>query len=427
LPGAGNHGGRGWPVSVLSAAVAPADPRTWSEEEEEDDVVTIERLDDDTLQELARRTDRLGVLSVYAHADPARDHGLEGLAIDLRNRYRELLRRIADADSGDRGRELAAALERLQPEVEALAHPTGSGRGRILFAALDADWTLRLDSALPVPNRVVLDDNPFIHPLLEMLDEGQPTGVVLVSPEDGRLLDWRLGRLRLLGRLDREYVQAPHERAGQIGGGPAGQFHSPMREQRQARERDLAQRFLADVVAAAVQLADERRWGRFLVSGGERWTEQVAAAFPERFADHVIRDPRVLGGLDDAALAAAVTERLAEEHAAQERRLVERVRDTALARGGALGLSEVTAALNSGRVAHLVYDPEVRYTGSVGADGALYAQDEVGPAGSGTPEPRLTERLVERALATGARVTPVEGAARGALAEAQGIAALLRW
>jgi hypothetical protein len=39
----------------------------------------------------------------------------------------------------------------------------------------------------------------------------------------------------------------------------------------------------------------------------------------------------------------------------------------------------VAAALNAGRVAHLVYDPEVRYRGTVGADGALYGGDEVGP------------------------------------------------
>jgi hypothetical protein len=99
-----------------------------------------------------------------------------------------------------------------------------------------------------------------------------------------------------------------------------------------------------------------------------------------------------------------------------------------LGRAGALGLSQVAGALNEGRVAHLVYDPEVRYTGSVSADGAVYAGDELEPDGRpGTAEPRLTERLVESALATGAGVSPVEGDARGRLTEAGGIAALLRW
>jgi Bacterial archaeo-eukaryotic release factor family 10 len=219
-------------------------------------VVSVERLDD-ALLELARRTDDLGVVSVYAHADPGRDPNLEGLAIDLKNRYRELQRRITD----DRNREVSAALERLHPEVESLTSPIACGRGRILFAALTGNWTLRLESAMPVSNRVVLDDGPFIHPLLELLDEGQPAGVVVASPEGARLLEWRLGRLRPLGRMEQEEVEAPHERAGQIGGGPAGQFHTPMREQRQARQRDRTHRFLDRVVEAAAELAGETPMG----------------------------------------------------------------------------------------------------------------------------------------------------------------------
>jgi stalled ribosome rescue protein Dom34 len=104
------------------------------------------------------------------------------------------------------------------------------------------------------------------------------------------------------------------------------------------------------------------------------------------------------------------------------------MRDAAGTGTAALGLSEVAAALNAGRVAHLVYDPQVRYTGTVGVDGALYGGDEVAPGGQQPrPEPRLTERLVERALDTGALITPIEGAAAGELADASGIAAILRW
>ena len=42
-------------------------------------------------------------------------------------------------------------------------------------------------------------------------------------------------------------------------------------------------------------------------------------------------------------------------------------------------------------------------------------------------EPRLTERMVERCLETGARVTPVGGRAAAMLAETGGVAAQLRW
>ena len=78
-------------------------------------------------------------------------------------------------------------------------------------------------------------------------------------------------------------------------------------------------------------------------------------------------------------------------------------------------------------MAHLIYDPLIRYRGSVADDGTLYADDEGSPTYVGRPELRLTERMVERALETGARVTPVEGAISNGLNDASGIAAVLRW
>jgi len=388
-------------------------------------LTNIDELDDKALLNLARRTDALGVLSVYVNADPTGERN--AMAIDLKNRYRELQRRAAEEGPADRRRDLVAALDRLGPEVEGLATSAESGRGRVAFAALGGDWVVRLDSQMPIPNRVVLDDAPFVHPLLELLDEGRTAGVVLVSGDEARLLEWRLGRMQLASRMEQEEVEAPHERAGQIGGGPPGQYNTPMMEHRKARERDRAQRFLDHVAEAVAGLAGERRWERILVSAGDRWTDVLARKLPEQLQDLVLRDTRVLAGLDESGLLGAVTERLNAEHAANERRLLERVRDAGLGRVGALGLSQVAGALNEGRVAHLVYDPEVRYVGSVGADGALYADAESGVGGRPhTPEPRLTERLVERALSTGARVSPIEGAA-AVLSDAAGIGALLRW
>jgi hypothetical protein len=388
-------------------------------------LTNIDELDDKGLLDLARRTDALGVLSVYVNADPTGER--DAMAIDLKNRYRELQRRVAEEGPAERRRDLVAALDRLGPEVERLVTPAESGRGRVAFAALGGDWVVRLDSQMPVPNRVVLDDAPFVHPLLELLDEGRTAGVVLVSGVEARLLEWRLGRIQLVSRMEQDEVEAPHERAGQIGGGPPGQYNTPMLEHRKARERDRAQRFLDQVAQAAASRAGERRWERILVSAGDRWTEMLATKLPEPLRDLVLRDTRVLAGLDDSGLLGAVTERLTAEHTANERRLLERVRDAGLGRAGALGLSQVAGALNEGRVAHLVYDPEVRYVGSVGADGELYADAESGVGGRPhTPEPRLTERRVERALSTGARISPIEGAAV-VLSDAAGIGALLRW
>ena len=70
----------------------------------------------------------------------------------------------------------------------------------------------------------------------------------------------------------------------------------------------------------------------------------------------------------------------------------------------------------------------IRYEGAIAADGGLTAPPERLPAaGHVQIEPRLTERIVERCLETGARIAPANGAAAAHLADANGIAALLRW
>lgn len=98
-----------------------------------------------------------------------------------------------------------------------------------------------------------------------------------------------------------------------------------------ARWRARTERFLDDLVQTTVRVTGDQGWKTVLVSGGDRWTDQLASEFPDHRRDRV------------------------------------------------------------------------------------------------TPEPHLTERLVEQALAAGARVTPMEGAAQGMLQESDGVAALLRW
>jgi hypothetical protein len=298
----------------------------------------------------------------------------------------------------------------------------------VLFAPLGDGDVTRFASQMTVGNRVVLDASAFVHPLLELLDEGRPSGVVLASQDEARVLEWRLGELQELDRMAPELIEAPHERSGPVGSSPALRAGSPQREQRAARERVRTLRFLDRVGGAATALAGERGWERLIVSGGERLTDPLAQALAARLQDVLIRDPRVLIALDPAALSQTVTDLLTAQHAEREERLVRQAREAALAHGAvAVGLSDVVGALNEARVDHLVYDPEIRYRGAVADDGTLLAGGERAGGGPAAPEPRLTERLVERALETGARVTPVEGAARGALSDADGIAALLRW
>lgn len=385
------------------------------------------RLDLETVRELAGRRAPDGFLSVYVDAASGRAKGLRDAAIELKNRLGELERNLAE-NGGTRPASLRKTIASLEPDLEWLTDPTVPGRGRALFAAVGDGERLRFTSQMPLPNRVVYEEHAFVHPLLELLDEGRPTGVLLVSREAVRVLEWRVGELDELERLEREDVEHPHERSGPVGSRHGAAPGSPEQDQHQDWIREQEKRFLEGAGELVARQAAERGWQRLLVSGEDRLIDRLAAGLSPQLRDAIVRDGRSLAQHDHGTLTRTVTEKLLAQRREEEARLIAQAREAALGNGkGAVGLSEVTAALNEGRVLHLIYDPEVRYRGAIDAEGGLHPDGE-GPEGAAlTPEPRLTERLVERALETGARVTPVEQASAGALREAQGIAALLRW
>jgi hypothetical protein len=373
--------------------------------------LTASALNDAVLLDLLRMEDPLGVLSVFVAMPP--DGADRRAEIEIKNKLAHLEDRAGSNGSVLRAEALRSTIALVAPALERLLDPGATGRGGAIFAALGGPEVVSITTPMPLASRVVLDSRPFVRPLLELLDEGEPAGVLLTSARETEVLDWRLGALRRLTRLTRE----PEEEQG-----PATTPH----DQRARRERDRRRRWSEDVAADVSRLASEHGGERLLISGDERLTAPLVEALPPDLRANALLDARRLHEHDEPALAAAVAERLGKDRAGRNARLSRRVRAAALgAQRGALGLSEVVAALNEGRAEHVIYDSALRYSGSVAPDGSLLAAGEA--PGLGKHEPRLLERILERAFHTGARVTPVDGSAADNLADAGGIAALLRW
>ena len=373
--------------------------------------LTASGLNDAVLLDLLRMEDPLGVLSVFVEM-PA-DGADRRAEIEIKNKLAHLEHRAGGNGSLLRAEALRSTLALVTPALERLLDPGATGRGGAVFATLSGPEIITLVTPMPLASRVVLDSRPFVRPLLELLDEGEPAGVVLTSAREVEVLDWRLGALRRLTRVTRE----PEEEHGQA---------TTPHDQRARRERDRQLRWIEEVAADVFRLAGEHGWERLLISGDERLTGPLVGALPVYLRANALLDARRLHEHDQPALAAAIAERLGQDRAGRNARLSRRVRAAALgAQRGALGLSEVVAALNEGRAEHVIYDSALRYSGAVAPDGSLLAAGEA--PGLGKEEPRLLERILERAFHTGARVTPVDGSAADNLADAGGIAALLRW
>ncbi len=375
--------------------------------------------DDETPRRLLAWRPEHGVLSLYISVDPG----------DRSNGWRTAVRNgLSEATGGSdeaEGREARLALRETTVRLEHALEEERKGEHRGLIGFVEVARTEaeeRWYATQIQPRRTVVLRGPVarIHPLLELLDDGAPRGIVAVSSERVRLLDWRLGRADQLHDWELEYFGEDwRERKAQSRPDPArGEAVSASgRDQYGQRLEATRERFAEQTGGLARTEAKKRSWRETLVFGDERYARKFAGGFGER-AGLIHAGEADLIAEPSTQIERRVEEMLPQLNRARETALIDRVKEAAYAEGrSSLGVQETIQALQEGRVEHLVYDAGRDYS-----DVAADLGNTGGAHGLG-----LGERMVELALSTGAAVTPVEGESAEALTEQGGVVALLRY
>ncbi|HJV14042.1 MAG TPA: hypothetical protein VJ625_09130 [Propionibacteriaceae bacterium] len=150
------------------------------------------------VRELAILQPGVPVLSLHVRTDPrepANTAATPKWLVELRNGLRKVVDAADEKESRSERlarRELCAWAER---EVLGL-NPRDRARGLAWFISSDAAVNRRFTLQLPPRATLVRwDDRPFVSPLVDVVDRGRPTGLVLVSTEAIRLLLWQAGRV----------------------------------------------------------------------------------------------------------------------------------------------------------------------------------------------------------------------------------------
>lgn len=371
------------------------------------------------MRELATLRPGNHVLSVYAHTDP-RDPANTGdtpaWLVQLRNHLRDATRE----ESRDRRVALRELSERVELELSVL-DPNERARGLAWFltpdGALDRRFSLQLS---PRSTLVRWDERPYVSPLVDVVDRGRPTGLVLVGAEAVRLLHWEVGQVAEPARS----LYEPEQRdwrdydayVGRAGGSAA--MHVATFDQ---RIEEWRQRFLNDAAAATSQQVTELGWQRIVVAGERRIADSFIEQLPASVRDRVIAtlDANLLWE-EPAATAERLENVLDEAWRREAHQLVDRAVQTAKAGGtAALGWTEVLDCLIQHRVDHLLFaadaspDPELL---------APPIREALGwPA-----RDMVVERAVEHAVASGAAITAAQDDIPP-LRQADGAVAILRY
>jgi hypothetical protein len=391
-------------------------------------------LDDARIRELLRFDDEGGVLSFYVGHTPEQAADPQPTApIEIRNQIKALKAGMRDRDGlGDR---VEARLEEVKPDLDRLLDPHAPGRGRALFVGVDSGRTETVALQIPFSERVIHHDSAYVRPLVAAADEGRPAGIWNVSHEYTRLLTWSLGEVEELttARFEIEDDVAARGKSGPVGGVAHTQGRSD-RDSYTDRIDENRARFLRAGAEAVAKEAVERGWDRLVVAGGAKVRDDGVRMLADVLPDGV----RVLAAdqtFEDTAphrIADGVWHLLRSVHLDREAELV----DTAIERGlggnaGAVGLRRVCDALNEGRVRHLLYAADLQLEGFLSDEGTVHPRVEGAAAQSDTlqlhREPLFVERLIEKAVATGATVTSVDHEVAGPLQAHEGVGALLRW
>ncbi|HEX7160099.1 MAG TPA: VLRF1 family aeRF1-type release factor [Trebonia sp.] len=378
----------------------------------------------DLIRDLALRRPGTPVLSVYVRTDPrdlANTAAVPGWLVELRNSLRELGREVDMRESRQQRMAFRDLRERVERDVLALP-PAERGRGLAWFrtadGTLDHRFTLQLP---PVKTMARWDDRPYVSPLADVAERGQPAGLVLVSAEAVRLLHWQDGRVTepapSLYEIEFGEWRDYDAYAGYPGRSPAG-LHVAEFDQRVAEWR---QRFLRTTAQAVGAQVADLGWHRILLAGEPRVTAPFLQQLPEPTRGQVVGTVGAnLIWEDHAAVAERLDDALRDATLRQARALADEMVRRAYAGGdAAIGWPEVADSLVHHRAGHLIV--------GVDADPDPAMLGPQAQAALGWPSPQmLIERAVEQAVISGAEVTMLP-ADTPELVRAGGAAAILRY
>jgi hypothetical protein len=348
-----------------------------------------------------------GALTVCVAIDPA-NRG-EGWLTELRNQLNGVVE--AGDDGHDRGRALTATAQRVLDHFD--EDELRSGRCHIGFceatterAARDIWTAAQMDG---FRTSASYGDRARLTPLLRLLDEGAPVGAIAVSAERVHLYEWKLGGLDLVQDWEAEMFMLDwRERKSKK---PANLSHTQGasasgRDQFDQRLEHNRARFLGETGRLTAGEARDRDWLRLIAFGDPEHFRELSEGIEKGTELELAEEANVISEARGRVLE-RVNAAVSGANQRRELELIERAVEGARTPGGhgALGLIDVQRSLNEGRVEHLIFDADTQ-------DAELAD---------------LEDEVVERALRTSAKVTPVEDVAAERIREHGGVAAILRY
>ncbi|HSO74431.1 MAG TPA: hypothetical protein VLU47_06305 [Blastocatellia bacterium] len=358
------------------------------------------------------------ILSLYVNVDQSNAANLNrGFETEVES----LFRKMPDSQ---------LAPENNRPEFEAecrkvmefLSEYTPKGKALVIFSDSRRDLWWQRDLQVSLPTSARWSATPWVRPLLEVIEDHDRFGVVLIDKHHARILT-----------VDATGVQQQFEASSDVPNKHATTGTDHIMSQGQM-DRDHANHLRAHARRVAEELAvlvDRMKLTRVVISGPVEATSTFSSELPKRLEMLIIGTISAPVDATGERLLSELREIQQKAEHEDEARIVDSMITAAMKGDRAvLGISETLAAIQEGRVYRLVVTRDYRAEGKECTACRVLVAD--GPercsfcGGELEPVPDLINRASHRVIEQAGRVQMVSGEAADKLA-ASGIGAVLRF
>jgi peptide chain release factor subunit 1 len=366
------------------------------------------------------------ILSIYVALEPSRN--VEHAHVpELTRIVRSQRERLTDDERSGFEDEAERCLDYMRNEFEP------KGRTLLIFSSLPRNLWLTLQIQPELPSQAHFGSHPYLLPLL-----AEPTlerrAIVMIDSANARILTTRLGSLESEQDV-KDYVPRgtrqrgrKHQQTGASGGERAG--GTPSFREDQSLDEWVAEHY-RKVRDALHDLHETNPFERLAIAGTSENTARLIEMLPEPFAAILSGTFPAEPYLPADRVLESAEEVFRRKRSAEDRESIAKAFDLARSGGtGTLGWEDTLSALQQGSVMRLLLAQDARQSGERCQDGHYVGvQAQTCPVcGKQLREVTdLSDFAAHLAVKSDAAISYVEAPVSEALAEAGGIAALLRY
>ncbi len=301
------------------------------------------------LKEIAKmRGDGALFVSLYLNVNPA-TNVKDNYVIHVKN----MLKRIADNTEKDVLKKVNGDLEKIESYI--LSNKRIFKKGLVILSSREKDFWKEYHLAVPLKNEIIVDNTPYIKPLLDIADNYRRYAILLVGKESARLFLVHLGEIEEYTEVHSADVPGKHKKGGWFS----------LEEKSFERHTDYhVGLHLKDVLKQLESFLSGEYVGRMFIGGSEEAVTKVKAMLPQTIAAKVAGTFQAEMFANSKEILEKVEPVLRSVEEKEEAGTIDDLLTKAMKNENAvIGIENVLNALQEGRIMRLVILEDYRNTG----------------------------------------------------------------